>query len=161
MFFYTIYFTLICGFYCTGIHAKGHTTLYYHCTSLMLWPSSTNFGFQKHYERFLAYWLVRWYTPIAVTHCILSSCVLVVKEKATLYWGTYRDNHTSYLSHLRTFSSYITVTIGENLLSSFFIFTFKPKISLFHFFTVNSMVLSRFPKDQHAPPCIGHFRLCL
>ena len=42
--------------------------------------------------------------------------------------GTYRDDHSSLLSHLSTFSSLLTVIKGENLLSSFFSFTFKPKI---------------------------------
>ena len=42
--------------------------------------------------------------------------------------GTYRDDRASPLSHLSTFSSHLTVIIGEDLLSSFFSFTFKPKI---------------------------------
>ena len=41
--------------------------------------------------------------------------------------GTYRDAHTSRLSCLSTFYSHLTVIIGENLLLSFFKFTFKPK----------------------------------
>ena len=36
-------------------------------------------------------------------------------------------DHTSPLSHLSTFSSYLAVIVGGNLLSSFFSFTFKPK----------------------------------
>ena len=44
-------------------------------------------------------------------------------------WGTYRDNRALRLSHLGAFSSHLTVIIGENLLSSFFIR---------HFFTVNN-----------------------
>ena len=44
------------------------------------------------------------------------------------YRGTFRDNHTSDLSHLSTFSSYLNVIIGENLFTPFFSFTFKPKI---------------------------------
>ena len=43
-------------------------------------------------------------------------------------WGTYRDDPTSRLSHLSTFSSYLTAIIGENLLLSFFSFNFKLKI---------------------------------
>ena len=42
-------------------------------------------------------------------------------------WATYPDNHMSRLSHLSTFSSHLTVVIAENLLLSFFSFTFKPK----------------------------------
>ena len=44
------------------------------------------------------------------------------------YWGTYRDDRTSRLSHWRTFFSHLTVIIGKKLLSSFFSFTFKHKI---------------------------------
>ena len=43
-------------------------------------------------------------------------------------WGTYRGDHTSPLSHLSTLSSHLTVSIGKNLLLSFFSFTFEPKI---------------------------------
>ena len=43
-------------------------------------------------------------------------------------WGTFCDDCTSRLSHLSRLSSHLPVIIGENLLSSFFIFTFKPKI---------------------------------
>ena len=51
------------------------------------------------------------------------------------FLGAYRDDRTSPLSHLSTFSSYLTVIIGKNLLSSFFSFTFTPqfcKISFLH-----------------------------
>ena len=47
---------------------------------------------------------------------------------ASCSWGTYHDDCTPCLSHLRTFSPHITVIIDEELLSSFFSFTFKPKI---------------------------------
>ena len=43
-------------------------------------------------------------------------------------WGTNRDDCTSRLPHFRTFLSHLTVIIGKNLQSSFFSFTFKPKI---------------------------------
>ena len=66
--------------------------------------------------------------------------------------GTYRDDRTSPLSHLSTFSSHLTVNIGENMLSQFFSFTFKPiNFAKFYFFIVKNLVLSQFPKDQYTP----------
>ena len=50
------------------------------------------------------------------------------KISLNILMGTYRDNIASHLSLLSTFSSHLTVIIGENLLSSFFSFTFKAKI---------------------------------
>ena len=43
------------------------------------------------------------------------------------FWGSYCDGGTSRLSHLSSFSSHLTVIIGENLLLSFFSFTLNPK----------------------------------
>ena len=43
-------------------------------------------------------------------------------------WGTYRDDRTSRLSHLSTFSSHLIVIISEHFLSSFFTFTYKLEI---------------------------------
>ena len=57
--------------------------------------------------------------PCKYIYCISSHYV---------YWGTCRDNRTSCLSHLRTFSSHLTVNIDKNLLSSISSFTFKLKI---------------------------------
>ena len=62
------------------------------------------------------------------------------------FWGTYCDDRTSCLSHLRTFHSHSTVIIGGNLLSSFFSFTFKPEMQL-----VNNIVLSQFPNSSMSP----------
>ena len=42
--------------------------------------------------------------------------------------GTYRDDRTSWLSHLRTFSSHFTFIISKKLLSPFFNFSFQPKV---------------------------------
>ena len=57
-------------------------------------------------------------------------CLCYVYEQISDKWGTYRDDHTSHLSYVRTFSSHLTVTviIGKSLLASIFSFTFKPKI---------------------------------
>ena len=63
------------------------------------------------------------------------------------FWGSYCDGGTSRLSHLSSFSSHLTVIIGENLLLSFFSFTFKPKI----FQSFISSQLTTFPKDQYVP----------
>ena len=43
-------------------------------------------------------------------------------------WGTFRDDRTSRLPYLSTLYFRFTVIIGENLLSSFFSFTFNPTI---------------------------------
>ena len=45
-------------------------------------------------------------------------------------WGTLREDHTSRLPHLGFFSSHLTAITSENLFSSFFSFTFIPKILL-------------------------------
>ena len=61
----------------------------------------------------------------------------------------------NHKSHLSTLSSHLTVIIGRNLLSSFFIFILNPKnVAKFHFFTVNNIVLSQFSKDQYAPQLV-------
>ena len=50
-------------------------------------------------------------------------------SRLLVYWrGTYCDNHTSRLSHLRTFSSHFTIIICGKLLSSFFSLILKPEI---------------------------------
>ena len=49
-------------------------------------------------------------------------------ELSNYSWGTYRNDRTSRLSHLITFPSHLNVIIGENLLLSFFSYTFKPEI---------------------------------
>ena len=53
---------------------------------------------------------------------------------------TVTADRTSRLSHLSTFSSNLTVIIGENFLSSFFSFRFKPKILQIFISSVNNMV---------------------
>ena len=64
--------------------------------------------------------------------------------------GAYRDDHTSRLSHLRTFSSHLTVIFGKIFLSSASHLTPKfCKVSFPH--SLQHSFTTWFPKDQYAP----------
>ena len=75
---------------------------------------------------------------------------------ASTFWGTYCDDHTSHLSHLSTFSSYLTVIIGENCSchssASHFEPDLNPNFAKFHFFTVYWHGFVTIPKRPICPP---------
>ena len=73
-------------------------------------------------------------------------------DEIRLYWGSYRDDHTSHLSQLSTLFSQLTVIIGNFFsLVSLHLHVLTQNFAKFHFITINNMVLSLFPKDQYAP----------
>ena len=72
------------------------------------------------------------------------------------FWGTYCDDHTSHLSHLSTFSSSLTVIIGENCSchssASHFEPDLNPNFAKFHFFTVYWHGFVAIPQRPICPP---------